>query len=728
VGTHLKSAALVLLVLATGLGISSVRSTLAAQPQGQAIPSGQTLVAGQTVPAQGGATQAGGAQVPPQGQPAAQGQAAAQGQQPPVFRTGVNFVRVDVIVSDKQGQPVKDLKVEDFEIVEDGKVQTIELFKIINTNGYPTAGAEPARPIRSRFDQESEAARDDVRLFVFFLDDYHVRQSNSMRVREMLANFVRTQIGPLDMVAIMYPLSPVTDLGLTRDHEQIIGALRKFEGRKYDYRPRNAAEEKYVYYLPQSIETIRNQVTISAIEGLAIRLGSLREGRKAVIFVSEGFTALLPPQLRSTMGLVSPMAGENAIEDRTRFYSEMDIQTMMRDVYTAANRNNTAFYTLDPRGLATGEFDISENVNTRVDSTTLTQTQGTLRSLAEETDGRAIINQNDLAKGLKQIVTDSSTYYLLGYNSSSKVDGKFHKVGVKVKRSGVQTRSRNGYWAASEKEAAEAAAPPKPRPPAEVEKALGLVEGRPRNVLTASWMQMRPGEDGKTRVTFVWEPVPASVGVTRQEPVAMRVLAIGPRNAEYFRGRVPDAEEASRGAGPTPAAGAAATVVTTVRPARVTFDAPPGLLTLRLAVEDAAGQIIDTSIMEVTVPDLTTLAVRVFAPAFFRARTAREYQALTRDPDPVPTALREFRRTDRLLIRINATAPGTAPPALTAQLLNRVGKPMSDLVVKAPSEGVGYYQIDLPLAGLAAGDYVIEVSAPGNDGKVSELVAIHVTS
>ena len=72
----------------------------------------------------------------------------------------------------------------------------------------------------------------------------------------------------------------------------------------------------------------------------------------------------------------------------------------------------------------------------------------TLRVLADQTDGRAIVNRNDLAVGMKQIMRDSSAYYLIGYNSSqAPVDGKFHEINVRVKRPGVEVRSRKGYWA-----------------------------------------------------------------------------------------------------------------------------------------------------------------------------------------------------------------------------------------------------------------------------------------
>ena len=83
----------------------------------------------------------------------------------------------------------------------------------------------------------------------------------------------------------------------------------------------------------------------------------------------------------------------------------------------------------------------------------------TLRVLAEETDGRAIVNKNDLESGMKQIVRDSSAYYLLGYNSTqSPTDGRFHEIKVKLKRPGVQVRARKGYWAYTAEEAAKAIA------------------------------------------------------------------------------------------------------------------------------------------------------------------------------------------------------------------------------------------------------------------------------
>ena len=207
-------------------------------------------------------------------------------------------MRVDVIVDDKKDQPVTTLSQADFEVLEDGKPQSVEQFSLIKVDGNPRPGAPPPSEIRTRNDEELIANRDDIRVFVFFLDDYHVRRSNSMTVREPLMRFVQNQLRPNDIVAIMYPLSPVSDLTFTRNHNVVMGAINNFVGRKFDYTPLNQLEANYMRYPTEQVEKIRNDVVMGALRGLSVRLGSLREGRKSVIFVSEGFTAMLPPQMR----------------------------------------------------------------------------------------------------------------------------------------------------------------------------------------------------------------------------------------------------------------------------------------------------------------------------------------------------------------------------------------------------------------------------------------------
>ncbi len=214
-----------------------------------------------------------------------------QSGQTPTFRTRVDAVTVDVNATDAHGHPVTDLAATDFEVKENGKVQSINSFRRFTIDEAPT-DVTPA-PITSLDTQDREAARDDVRLIAVFLDDYHTRLGNAMVVREQLANFI-TRLDPRDMVAVMYPLTPSSLLTFSRDHEGTARAVRKFEGRKYDYTIRYPQEEIYARLTPQQIEDLRNRIVIEAVAGLNTVLGSFNDRRKTILMVSEGMASFLP--------------------------------------------------------------------------------------------------------------------------------------------------------------------------------------------------------------------------------------------------------------------------------------------------------------------------------------------------------------------------------------------------------------------------------------------------
>jgi VWFA-related protein len=645
-----------------------------------------------------------------------------------VFRGGIDFVRVDVIVTDKTGNPVNDLKPEDFEVVENGQPQKIETFKLMELDGglMPTADGPP-RQIRTDSDEEIEAARDDVRLFGIFLDDYHVRAGTSMSARQSIARFIDTQLGPSDMVGVMYPLESVSSVRFTRNHDAVSRGIQQFLGRKFDYTPKNAIEEKYAYYPAETVERIRNQVSLSAIEGLIVHMGTLKEGRKALLLVSEGYSNMLPPQLRNPVAAMpgfgnpaarDPLAGTNdPNEERAAFFANTDLQSDLREVFAAAARNNVAIYSIDPRGLATNEFDIDQNVGSQIDRGYLNSTMDTLRQLSEESDGRSIVNRNDLTLAMKQIVRDLSAYYLLGYTSTTGAsDGKFHDIRVRVKRPGIQVRSRKGYWALTAADVKRALAPPRPDPPKAVETALGAIATPSRSRVVRTWIGTEKGQNGKTKVTFVWEPVPKLPGeATRagEQPSRVSLIAATSDGSPVFRGRVPDAP---------PAAGA----TTASAPSRIVFEAPPGKLELKMAVEGAASDTLDSEVRELTIPDLTAPQTSIGTPALFRARNVRDVQQVKADANAVPTAAREFSRTDRLIVKVPAYGPGTTPPSLTARLLNRTGQPMNDVPV-APGTATAPPTIDIALAGLAPGEYLLEINASGSGGDAKELIGFRVT-
>jgi VWFA-related protein len=545
--------------------------------------------------------------------------------------------------------------------------------------------------------------------------------------------FLQQHVGPLDMIGLMYPLTPVADVRLTRNHEALVREVARFEGRKFDYRPRNQFEDQYSMYPAEVVERIRNQVSLSALRSIITRLGGIREGRKSVILVSEGYSNYLPPQLRDPVADMPaignrnrrlPGLGDNSpAEDRARFFSDIDMLTELREVYSAANRSNTAIYALDPRGLAPFEYDIGQGVGTRIDQSMLNQTMDSLRVLADQTDGRAIVNRNDLEGGLRQIVRDASAYYLIGYNSSqAPQDGKFHEIKVRVKRPGVQVRARKGYWALTAEETARALAPPAPGPDPGIAQALASVENPARARFVRTWIGTTPSEGGKTRINFVWEAVPAVPGERRSAPARVSVVAAG-GDTMYFRGKVEPSVAASGVAAAGPAAAGA-------RPsaAFAEFDADPGRLQLRLSVEDAAGAVIDSDMLDVDVPDYTAPEVRLTPLEVLRARTAIEFRALGADPAAVPVATREFRRTERLLIRFTTLGPGTDRPETSARLLNRAGQRMSDLPAQPFGSEGPRLQIDLPLAGLAPGEYIVEVTSTLGDGRARQFLGFRVVS
>jgi VWFA-related protein len=673
----------------------------AAQGTGQQPPAGQSA--------------------PPSTPPAAQ--QADQQQPPPVIRRGINYVSVDVIVTDKDGKPVMDLTQDDFSVAEDGKPQKVDNFSIVKLDALETVENGPPRPIRDEADEEREAARPDVRLFVILLDDYHVTRGNDLSVKKPLIEFVQNQLAPADMVALMYPLTPITDLRFSRNRDATIAAINQFEGRKFDYRPRNMFEEKYAMYPAQVVERVRNQITMDALKGAAMKMGALREGRKSIIFISEGFTGILPAQMADPIanmpGYGNPYsrAGASAptATARDQLLSDSDMIFDMQQVFAAAARQNTSIYSVDPRGLAVFEYGIEKGVTITTDATSLRQTQDTLQVLAANTDGRAIINRNDLAVGMKQIIRDSSAYYLLGYSSAqAPTDGKFHTIKVNVKRKGVEIRARKGYWAYTVDDVARANAPRKEDTvPTPVSTALNDLAAPARDRTAHFWIGTTRGENGLTHLTFSWEPVPVVPGQRAEDPparVALTVMSLDGR--QIYRGRVPEEPVT------TAAAGAS-------KGGAVSFDVPPGQLQLKMTVEGSRGQVLDTLGRDVTAPDFTSVTMSFGTPRVYRVRTIPELNALKANLNAVPTTEREFSRTDRLYVRADAYAPGGITPPVTARLLNRAGQQMADLKVQqAPGRPA---EIEMALSSLAAGEYLIELNARSEGGSTAqELIAFRV--
>lgn len=406
-------------------------------------------------------------------------------QQPPVFRGGANVVRVDVTVTNRRGEPATDLTRDDFSVTEDGAPQTIDSFELVHVTGQPTD--DRSLEIHTTSQAATEAARDDVRLFLIFWDEYHIGQFiPATRGREMLTEFVRTAFGPTDLVGIMDQLTTVDSIRLTRDRLQLADEIHALKGRLGVFVPPRSAMEEAQLQNMRDIPRIRNEITTSALNAAAAYLGNFKEGRKALLFVSQGVA----------------LYGRNDESDR------------FMEIVRTANTNNTAIYTLDP----------ASEVGRRPDS---------LLSLAEETGGRPFVGSNRPEQQLGQMVLDSSAYYLLGYRSPAPTDGKFHRIKVHLNKDGYEVRARSGYFAPSatdvERGRAEAAAG---EVPLDVERALGDLSLNERADHSIDcWIGITRGDQGLTHVSLVWMPRPS--GSSGGE-MSLTVQAASPDGKSYF--------------------------------------------------------------------------------------------------------------------------------------------------------------------------------------------------
>ncbi len=294
---------------------------------------------------------------PPQPQPPA-GTAAPppqtaqpeRSQQGPI-RTGINYVRVDAIVTDRQGNPVLDLKPEEFSLTEDNKPQKIEQFSVVKIDADTQMNAGTPTEIRSLSDEEREAARPDVRLFVLLLDDYHVKtgqRSGGPKTDHRIhpESAVPAGHGRADVSAHSGHRASLLEESVVAHQRR-----RALPGAEVRLRAAQQFEEKYAYYPAATVEKIRNDVTMGALKGAAVKLGGLREGRKSIIFVSEGFTSTLPPQLndpgrRHTRVSATPTANNPSAttSDTVDFFNQADMLRDMREVFDTANRQNTSIY------------------------------------------------------------------------------------------------------------------------------------------------------------------------------------------------------------------------------------------------------------------------------------------------------------------------------------------------------------------------------------------------
>lgn len=390
--------------------------------------------------------------------------------QTPTFKAQVEYVEVDALVTDAQGRFVRNLTKEDFQVFEDGRQQTIDAFSLVD---IPIERAERPlfAPAPIEPDVQSNERPFDGRVYVVILDDLHTDALRSQHVRLATRQFIERNLGANDLMAVVHT-GGRTDAAqeFTGNKRLLLAAVDKFMGRKL-VSATVARNEEYFRQLgmpivdsrmrdPYETERAYNaQSTMRVLKEIAEWLNGLQGRRKTIIFMSEGIDYDITDVIRQ---FDAPGNSASALID--------DI----RETINAAARSNVSIYAIDPRGLSqladvsigvTGWADAqggviaaggdgpaaapnASGIGARGLANELVLSQMNLRALAEETNGYAAVSSNDFTSAFDRIVRDNSSYYLLAYYpSSSRRDGKFHRIQVRVARQGLTVRARRGYVA-----------------------------------------------------------------------------------------------------------------------------------------------------------------------------------------------------------------------------------------------------------------------------------------
>ena len=677
-------------------------------------------------------------------------QSTAQDQPQPTFRTEANYIRVDVYATTRDGMPVTDLRREDFELLEDRAPQTIDQFSPIEirTGNLLQTRSHPRTPEDSR----QAATEPRARVFVLFLDTLHVDRVASQRIAAPLTNAIRRLIGPDDLIAIMDPHTTTRAITFTRRIDTVESALARMWGARDRDDFIDDIERRYAQCYPgvprkpdervapdlgiaqEMILRRREEQTFDALEELIAYLRDVREERKAVITVTNGWRVYgtnqslaraiddqVPSAPRagfdprtgklSSDPLVTNDSGSTCDGDRLRL-SQLDHGLRYRQMLDKANRANVSFYPVDPRGIVVFDDDIvpvagvgqNPTIGPVEDNRRLNERHTALRTMAESTDGVAVLDTNNFAPALQRMTADLTSYYLLGYYSTGKLDGKFHAISVRVKRPGVQIRARRGYLAAdtpttpplsSGESATGAAAVAETRAVSNALATLSAIGKEPSIFVQAAFGWPTPDTPA---VWTVVELPRATSGVDWSKGGEADVLLIDPTGNTAGSSHVTL----------TPAGGGVRSVIT---PRALV----PGSYEVRVRVKGIGAAATANESILVTVPTSADGAGVIF---FRRGPTTGNRE--------VPTADLRFRRSDTLRLLIPASS---AMAAESAKLLDRTGKALAvPVTVMAVQESGGsrWLSGQAMLAPLAPGDYLVEVVATTSGAQRRTLTAFRV--
>jgi VWFA-related protein len=354
--------------------------------------------------------------------PASEQRATSQGEPP--LRTHSRLVMLDVVVTDRAGNPVAGLHKDDFTVLEDGQPQKISNFEtpaahfnagsVNPPSGDPAAAADEAK--------RGEADRPES---IIVLDELNTTSEDMSFAWQMLLKFLNKQPATLpDPTAVMV---------LTKKH------LQKIAGPTQNTALLVAKVKKIDLELPSHSNTGGTQgsadlllTSLLALDEIALSSAD-RESRKNVIWVGTGFPIL--------------SAYDVPLVDRERFL------TYVRYTANWLEETRTTMYTIDPKGLPVADEEFVASLGSTVVSESAANTPSELifEGLAPATGGKIYRLRNDIDVAIASAVNSGTTYYTLAYYPKNiEFDGKFRKIRVQVAAPGLDAATQQGYYAIDE--------------------------------------------------------------------------------------------------------------------------------------------------------------------------------------------------------------------------------------------------------------------------------------
>ena len=377
-----------------------------------------------------------------------------QQQRPTISRT-IELVRSDVIVRDREGRFVPDLKKEEFVISEDGVLQEIATMTLSNGGRiYNIAAPPPVTAPEGIILPQSRPATDiSGRIFLIFIDDLHLDFRNTGRIRDLLKKVASNLIHDGDMFGIVSTGPSSIAVDLTYDRNRLEEAIKKVSGA--GLKPEEIMQAPEGAQGPSEIRH-RAHVAFSTVNDILKNLEKVVDRRKAVIYISNGYDFDPFPDYRLTDDRERSEAmrgGRNADTGDDPFLREMqgnqfsdaDLAMELAYLTRAANRANASFYTIDPRGLVGGP-DIDNNISPTEWAQHVRKSTDSLRVIAEQTGGFALVNSNDFNRGLARIDNETSDYYVIGYYSTNPDPTKrTRQIKIEVTRPDMNVTYRSSY-------------------------------------------------------------------------------------------------------------------------------------------------------------------------------------------------------------------------------------------------------------------------------------------